>query len=102
MARDTVSDQEEDFAALFEASTRKARQLARGQAVEGVIVGFGAEVAFVDVGGKAEAQIDLDELKDQDGKVEFAAGDRIQARVISTSGGITLSRKGVRNAATQR
>jgi small subunit ribosomal protein S1 len=98
----TLWHMEEDFAALFEASTRKARQLARGQTIEGTIVGFGAEVAFVDVGGKAEAQIDLDELKDQDGKVEFAAGDRIQARVMSTSGGITLSRRGVRNAATQR
>ena len=93
---------EEDFAALFEASAKKARQLARGQTTEGTIVGFGADVAFVDVGGKAEAQIDLDELKDQDGKLEFAIGDRIEARVMSTSGSIVLSRKGVRSAATQR
>jgi small subunit ribosomal protein S1 len=96
-----VSDQEEDFAAMFEASV-KARQFSRGQTIEGTIVAFGPEVAFVNVGGKGEAEIDLAELKDNDGRVEVAIGDRIQAMVVSTSGGIVLSRKGVRNAATQR
>ena len=62
-----MSEQEEDFAAMFEAST-KARQVTRGQTVD----------------------------------VDVAVGDRIQAMVVSTSRGIVLSRKGVRNAATQR
>ena len=96
-----MSEQEEDFATMFEASV-KARRFDRGQTVEGTIVGFGPKVAFVDVGGKAEAEIDLAELKDADGDVEVSVGDRIQAIVVSTSGGIVLSRKGVRNAATQR
>ena len=59
-------------------------------------------MAFVNIGGKGEAEIDLAELKDADGDVEVSIGDRIQAMVVSTSGGIVLSRKGVRNAATQR
>jgi len=96
-----VSDQEEDFATMFEASI-KARRLERGQAIEGTIVAFGSEVAFVSVGGKSEAQIVLAELKDADGHMEVKVGDRIHAVVVSTSGGVTLSRKGVRNAATQR
>ena len=96
-----MSEQEEDFAAMFEASV-KARQFDRGQNVEGTIVGFGPKVAFVHIGGKSEAEIDLAELKDADGDVEVSVGDRIQAVVVSTSGGIVLSRKGVRNAATQR
>ncbi len=96
-----MSDQEEDFAAMFEASV-KARQFSRGQTIEGTIVGFGPKVAFVNIGGKGEAEIDLAELKDADGDVEVSVGDRIQAMVVSTSGGIVLSRKGVRNAATQR
>jgi small subunit ribosomal protein S1 len=96
-----VSDQEEDFATMFEASI-KARRLERGQTIEGTIVAFGSDVAFVSVGGKSEAQIDLAELKDDDGDIEVAVGDRIHAVVVSTSGGVTLSRKGVRNAATQR
>jgi small subunit ribosomal protein S1 len=96
-----VSNQEEDFAAMFEAST-KARRVERGQTIDGVIVGFGPKVAFVDIGGKGEAEIDIEELKDADGDVEVSVGDRITAIVVTTSGGIVLSRKGVRNAATQR
>ena len=96
-----MSEPEEDFAAMFEASV-KARQFDRGQAVEGTIVAFGPKVAFVNVGGKGEAEIDLAELKDADGDIEMSVGDRIQAIVVSTSGGIVLSRRGVRNAATQR
>jgi len=86
---------------MFEASV-KARRFDRGQTIEGVVVGFGPKVAFIDVGGKGEAEIDLEELKDADGDVEVSVGDRLTAMVVSTSGGIVLSRKGVRNAATQR
>ena len=96
-----MSEHEEDFATMFEASV-KARQFDRGQTIEGTVVAFGPEVAFVDVGGKAEAEIDLAELKDADGNMEVFVGDRLQAMVVSTSGGIVLSRRGVRNAATQR
>ena len=86
---------------MFEAS-EKARRFARGQLIEGTVVGIGAEVAFIDVGGKGEAEIDLSELKDANGDLEVSVGDRITAIVVSTSGGIVLSRRGVRNAATQR
>ncbi len=96
-----MSEQEEDFAAMFEASV-KAKRFDRGQTVEGVIAGFGPKVAFISIGGKSEAQIDLEELKDDEGDVEVSVGDRIEAMVVSTGGGIVLSRKGVRNAATQR
>ena len=96
-----MSEQEEDFAAMFEASV-KAQQFHRGQTIEGTIVALGSDVAFVNVGGKGEAEIDLAELKDADGNVEVSVGDRIQAMVVSTGGGIVLTRRGVRNAATQR
>ncbi|MEO5822011.1 MAG: S1 RNA-binding domain-containing protein [Vicinamibacteraceae bacterium] len=96
-----MSEQEEDFAAMFEASV-KARRFERGQTVEGVIAGFGPKVAFVSIGGKSEAQIDLEELKDDEGDVSVSVGDRIEAMVVTTGGGIVLSRRGVRNAATQR
>src|SRR5262245_12383085 len=86
---------------MFEASV-KARRFDRGQTIEGVIAGFGPKVAFVDIGGKGEAEIDIEELKDADGDVEVSVGDRLTAVVVSTAGGVVLSRKGVRNAATQR
>ena len=96
-----MSEPDEDFAAMFEAS-EKAKRYQKGQTLEGTIVAIGPEVAFIDVGGKGEATIDIDELKDADGDLEVAVGDRIQAMVVSTVGGLTLSRKLVRGAATQR
>jgi small subunit ribosomal protein S1 len=92
---------EDDFAALFAASTQ-AKQYVKGQAIEGTIVGFGHDVAFVDVGGKGEAVVDLEELKNDDGTLEVAVGDRIHAVVVSTAGGLTLSRRLVRGAASDR
>jgi small subunit ribosomal protein S1 len=86
---------------MFEASV-KSRHFHRGQTIEGTIVALGPKVGLVNVGGKGEAEIDILELKDADGNLEVAVGDRIQAMVVSTGGGIVLSRKGVRNAATQR
>jgi small subunit ribosomal protein S1 len=92
---------DEDFAAMFEASI-KAKRFEKGQTLEGTIVAIGPEVAFVDVGGKGEATIDIDELKDDDGDIDVAVGDRIRAMVVSTAGGLTLSRKLARGAATDR
>jgi small subunit ribosomal protein S1 len=86
---------------MFAASV-KARQFKRGEAVEGTIVSIGPKVALVNIGGKGEAEIDVAELKDHEGDIEVSVGDRITAMVVSTTRGIVLSRKGVRNAATQR
>ena len=96
-----MTEPEEDFATMFEASV-KAKQFKRGQTVDGTIVSIGPKVAFINIGGKGEAEIDVAELKDHEGDIEFSTGDRITAMVVSTSGGIVLSRKGVRNTATLR
>ena len=96
-----MTEPDEDFASLFEASL-KPKRLERGQTIEGRIVAIGPEVAFVDVGGKGEATIDVGELKDADGQLEVAVGDRVQAMVLSTAGGLTLSRRLARGAATDR
>jgi small subunit ribosomal protein S1 len=94
-----VSEPDEDFASMFEASI-KAKRIAKGQTIEGTIVAISAEVAFVNVGGKGEAVIDIAELRDRDGVLEANVGDRIQAVVVSTEGGLTLSRRLARGAAT--
>jgi len=96
-----VSEPDEDFAAMFEASLQ-AKRFEKGQTIEGTIVAIGPEVAFVNVGGKGEAMIELDELKNAEGVLEVVAGDRIQAVVVSTEGGLTLSRKLAHGAATLR
>ncbi|HEX7668115.1 MAG TPA: S1 RNA-binding domain-containing protein, partial [Polyangiaceae bacterium] len=96
-----VSEPAEDFASMFEASL-KAKRVEKGQTVEGTIVAIGPKVAFVNVGGKGEALIEMAELKDDEGVLEVAVGDRIQAVVMSTEGGLTLSRKLARGAATNK
>jgi len=96
-----VSEPEEDFATMFEASER-ARRVAKGQIIDGTIVAIGREVALVDIGGKSEATIDIGELKDDAGNLEVAVGDHIQAMVVSTAGGLTLSRRLALGAATAR
>ncbi|HXY38361.1 MAG TPA: S1 RNA-binding domain-containing protein [Vicinamibacteria bacterium] len=96
-----MSEPEEDFAAMFEASIQ-AKRFERGQTIEGEVVAIGPEVAFVNVGGKGEAELDVEELKDKDGTLEVKVGDRIEAMVVSTDGGLTLSRKLARGAASLR
>ena len=82
-----MSEQDEDFAAMFEASSATRGSSSAARPVEGTIVAIGPKVAFVNVGGKGEAEIDVAELKDDDGELEVAVGDRIQATVVSTAAG---------------
>ena len=96
-----MTEFEEDFAAMFEASL-KAKRFEKGQTIEGTVVGLGPEVAFIDVGGKGEAMIDIEEMKDADGRIEVSVGDRIQAMVLSTDGGLKLSRRLALGAASAR
>lgn len=94
-------DEEEDFASMLEDSL-KPRSFEEGQPVEGVVVAVSDEFAFVDIGGKGEATIELSELLADDGELEVQVGDRITALVVSTQGGLKLSRKLARGAALKQ
>jgi small subunit ribosomal protein S1 len=79
----------EDFATLLarfeseqEAPARAAPKV--GDRVEGEIVSLGEETAFVDLGGKSEGMVALDELRDEEGGLTVAVGDRIEAVVAAT------------------
>lgn len=96
-----MTEPEEDFASMFEASL-KAKRVEKGQTIEGTVVAIGPAVAFVNVGGKGEAMIEVGELKNADGELEVAVGDRIRAMVVSTDGGLTLSRRLARGGATDK
>ncbi len=94
-----MADADEDFAALFAASegaTARSPRVAAGDVVRGRVVGIGAQSAFVAIGAKAEAVIDLAELRDpRTGAVEVAVGDEIEATVIDDgrgSGSVVLRR----------
>jgi small subunit ribosomal protein S1 len=96
-----LPDEEEDFEQLLEESLEPA-SFEEGQLVEGTVVTVGKEVAFVDVGGKGEATIDLEELVDADGDLDVRVGDIVQGVVVSTAGGLRLSHKLARRAATRQ
>ena len=90
---------DEDFAALLAASeTTKTRErrLSAGDVVRGRVIAVGSSTAFVAVGGKAEAAIDVGEFRDpQTGEVGLREGDEIEATVVddgSRSGSIVLKR----------
>jgi small subunit ribosomal protein S1 len=90
----------EDFAQMLEESVDPV-SYETGQTVEGRIVALGKDVAFIDVGGKGEATIDLDELRDPDGELDVEVGDIVQGVVVSTHGGLKLSHRLARGAASR-
>jgi hypothetical protein len=75
-----VTDPTEDFTAMFEASI-KARRFKEGQTLKGMIVAIGPEVAFIDVGGKEEATIEIDERD-----APFLVMIGVHQRVVSRPG----------------
>ena len=90
---------DDDFAALLAASEQartRQRPLAAGDVVRGRVIAVGATTAFVAVGGKAEASIDLGEFRDSaTGEVRLHEGDEIEATVVddgARSGSIVLKR----------
>src|SRR5207244_224841 len=90
---------DEDFAALFAASEGRTRErrVAAGDVIRGRVIAVGATAAFVTVGGKAEATIDLGEFRDPaTGEVQLHEGDEIEATVVddgTRSGSVVLQRR---------
>ncbi|MCB1054835.1 MAG: S1 RNA-binding domain-containing protein [Acidobacteria bacterium] len=99
----------EDFAAMlaeFEAGAgaKRDRQLKVGEKVSGRVVAIGEENAFVDVGAKAEAVLDLAELRAEDGSLDLEVGQEIEALVAAIdreSGAPMLRSKPGRGAAVR-
>jgi len=88
---------QEDFATLL-AREQAGPTLQSGQVVKGRVIQIGADSVFVDVHGKGEALIARAELEDEDGNVQTAVGDEIEATVVSTDGEVRLSRKLLKGA----
>jgi small subunit ribosomal protein S1 len=92
-----MSNNDEDFAAALEAFERqqsgsRQRDPEIGERIEGSIVSMTDEVAFVDLGGKAEGTVAVDELRGEDGELLYRVGDKVEALVSGSdsSGGWLL------------
>lgn len=107
--RPSVADEipeTESFAEMFEQAAKAEggagrRQFRVGERVKGKIFQLGADTAFVSLGGKSEAMIDLRELMDEEQILRFGVGDEIEAHVVETGAkGIILSRQLSKGAAS--
>src|SRR5690349_6860284 len=90
-----MSNEEEDFAAMFaaqEAGAKRGKRPRPGDMIQGKIVSIGKEAVFVDVGGKAEGVLDRGQVTDGEGKLLVKVGDSIEARVAADEGGSLVLR----------
>ena len=83
-----------DFAALFaESELQKPGKLRVGQKISARVAHLGAEVAFLDLGGKGEGIIDLRELRNEKGDLLVHAGETLEGYVLSvTEGNVVVTR----------
>lgn len=81
------TDQSEDFATMLEASLTAAPRLDLGQKTEAKILQIGPDWTFLDVGQKGEGVLDTNELRDSEGELKYAVGERISAYYVSHDGG---------------
>jgi small subunit ribosomal protein S1 len=88
--------EDQSFAEMFAASkqdTGSRRGVRPGEKVSGPIFQLGADTAFISLGGKSEAMIELRELKDDEGILRFGVGDVIEAYVLEAGArGILLTK----------
>jgi small subunit ribosomal protein S1 len=70
---------EESFEELLEKSLNAAERLKPGQKVSAEIVGITGESVYIDLGGKTEGIIDIDEFRKEDGTLSVSVGDKIEA-----------------------
>lgn len=92
MSNPTDPLQEENFAALFEASEknsteRRAEAFVEGDQVSGRVISISGESVFVDLGGKSEGVLDTAQVLDADGNVTIKVGETLTAHVVDTGGG---------------
>jgi small subunit ribosomal protein S1 len=77
---------------LFEESFKT---LAEGEVLKGQVVQIGKEFVMLDVGGKSEGRISLQEFLDQNGNIAVQVGDQVEAllvRVDDEDGEMILSK----------
>ncbi len=75
----------DSFADLFnEEQPKKVRRLHRGEKITATIAEISGESIFLDTGSKSEGILDASELKDSEGKLTVAVGEKIQVYFLRT------------------
>ncbi len=88
MTNDQETNQsEENFAEMFAASYKEPSRMEPGQKVEAPIVKITPEWALIEVGGKGEGYIAVEELKDSEGNLIAHEGDVVRAWFLRSEEG---------------
>jgi len=82
-----ATEHEENFAEMFEQSYKEPSRLEPGHKVEAPIVKITPEWALIEVGGKGEGYVDINELKDAEGNLIAREGDRLRAYFLRSEEG---------------
>lgn len=87
-------DDSGDFGSLLaEMDSIKRVRYNTGDKVLATLVHFNADTAFLALGQKAEASMELAELRDEDGELTCKVGDRVECFVLTGQGGLRLTKK---------
>jgi small subunit ribosomal protein S1 len=81
----------DDFAAMFGATQTRLQRYSVGDKVQARVESVTHGTVFVSLDAKMEGSIDASELVDDEGRPKVRVGDRIEAFVVSTQGGVKLS-----------
>ncbi len=80
-------EQEENFASLF-GQSRMAERLYPGQKVRAKVVSISGDIVYIDLGGKSEGTVDLDEFIGEEGVTRVREGDEIEASFVTVHDGL--------------
>jgi len=86
--KDAPIDQGESFAKLLEKNGTQSARLAPGQKVKARVVSISGDLVYIDIGGKSEGVIDLEEFREKDGSVRIEEGEEVEAFFLSVQNGI--------------
>jgi len=81
-------EQGESFAKLLEKNGTNSARLAPGQKVKARVVSISGDFVYIDIGGKSEGVIDLEEFREKDGSLRIQEGQDIEAFFLSVQNGI--------------
>jgi len=84
---DVKENREESFAALLEKSSGQSERLAPGQKVRAKVVSISGDLVYIDLGGKSEGVVDLNEFAGEGGTPNVSEGDEIEAFFVTVQDG---------------
>jgi len=86
--KDVPMEHGESFAKLLEKDSARNMRLSPGQKVKARVVSISGDLVYIDLGGKSEGVIDLEEFREKDGSVRVLAGQEIEAFFLSVQNGV--------------